>query len=399
MKYTNFLEKMSYLFKMICSSSIYPIFLMVMTLLTIILISKKIKNNKVIVMMIISYLVMYVITIYNHPRTLGRVFDSIATNLFSNIYFPSTQVYLFTLLVIDIITITSMLNKNKDKNYKIANGICFFVTKFLLILILDVVGKKKIDVFSKKSLFSNTNLIVLLELSIGVFVIWLLSLVVIYITNVVVGRIADKAEDSNRLENEYLSSVNLEDNYVYETNHELEPEVQENPVEEAIYAVENNNVIDEKPLSTVTEAMSIQDNLDVESSIYDTTEKDVKDEAVYTVDDDNFSLEDLVISITEDDLDKENNIIEPQVDSNILFDRLINNGIPLIKEEKNDVIDEKNTYTLNDYKTFNKMLKEIREMSNTNIINIDSRLDLRLKLRYSEDEYNLFKSMIKSYSN
>ena len=88
MKYTNFFDKMSYLFKMIGSSSIYPIFLAIIALLTLVLISRKIRNNKVIIMMIISYLVLFIITISNHPRSLSRVFDSIATNLFSNIYFP-----------------------------------------------------------------------------------------------------------------------------------------------------------------------------------------------------------------------------------------------------------------------------------------------------------------------
>ena len=202
MKYTNIFDKMSYLFKMIGSSSIYPIFLAIIALLTLVLISRKIRNNKVIIMMIISYLVLFIITISNHPRSLSRVFDSIATNLFSNIYFPSTQVYLFTLLIIDIITIVSMLNKKKDKAYRVANGICFFTTKFLLVLILDVVGKRKIDIFSKKSLFSNTNLVVLLELSIGVFIIWLLSLIVIYVTNVITGRIVESSSKNKEVEEE-----------------------------------------------------------------------------------------------------------------------------------------------------------------------------------------------------
>ena len=386
MKYTNIFDKMSYLFGMIGSSSIYPIFLGIITLLTIILISRKIKNNKVIVMMIISYLVMFVITIYNHPRSLGRVFDSISTNLFSNIYFPSTQVYLFTLLIIDIITITTMLDKKRDKAYRIANGICFFTTKFLLVLILDVVGKKKIDIFSKKSLFSNTNLVVLLELSIGIFIIWLLSLVVIYITNVITSRIAVKDKKIDELENEYLSSVNnLEESYVYE-------EPQNNDVDsidpklDTVYAVNNDS--------------NESDNLSITNTSIEDNNTDIISDNENNDNNDNFNLNDLVISISDDELINNEPVVEEaKVDSNILLDRLINNGLPLIEDNDKKTEDAKNSYSLNDYKTFNKMLREVREMNDSNIINIDSRLDLRLKLRYSEEDYNLFKNMIKSYSN
>ena len=386
MKYTNIFDKMSYLFGMIGSSSIYPIFLGIITLLTIILISRKIKNNKVIVMMIISYLVMFVITIYNHPRSLGRVFDSISTNLFSNIYFPSTQVYLFTLLIIDIITITTMLDKKRDKAYRIANGICFFTTKFLLVLILDVVGKKKIDIFSKKSLFSNTNLVVLLELSIGIFIIWLLSLVVIYITNVIISRIAVKDKKIDELENEYLSSVNnLEESYVYE-------EPQNNDVDsidpklDTVYAVNNDS--------------NESDNLSITNTSIEDNNTDIISDNDNNDNNDNFNLNDLVISISDDELINNEPVVEEaKVDSNILLDRLINNGLPLIEDNDKKTEDAKNSYSLNDYKTFNKMLREVREMNDSNIINIDSRLDLRLKLRYSEEDYNLFKNMIKSYSN
>ena len=75
------------------------------------------------------------------------------------------------------------------------------------------------------------------------------------------------------------------------------------------------------------------------------------------------------------------------------------NELPLIEDDKREIVDDKDAYTLNDYKTFSKMLKEVRDMNDSNIIRLDSRLDLRLKLRYSEEDYNLFKSMIKSYSN
>lgn len=100
--------------------------------------------------MIISYLILFIITISNNYKALSKVFDSISTNLFTNIYFPSTYTYLFVLLIVDIVTITSLLNIKVEKIYKIANGLCFFTIKFILVLIMEVVAKNNIDIFSKK---------------------------------------------------------------------------------------------------------------------------------------------------------------------------------------------------------------------------------------------------------
>lgn len=389
MKYTNIFDKIECLFKMISSSSIYPIFLGVLLLLTIVLISRKIKNNKVIILMIINYLILFVITISNHSRTLGRVFDSISTNLFTNIYFPSTQAYLFTLLVIDVITIVGMLNRKLDKSYRIANGICFFSTKFIMVLILDVVGQKKIDIFSKKSLFSNTNLVVLLEISIGIFILWLVSLIIIYITNVITNYLIVSDMEKKHKEEEYLSGFDANNNYVFDNQlHVDDIDDVEDMANSPVYTIDNN------------EELNDNNNLYVNNSIIDNSNDNLEEDGLNNLSD-TFSLNDLTISIA-DDLNVDNNVLEekePVVDSDILFDRLINNGLPLIEEKSNDNEKDKSTYTLNDYKVFNKMLKEIREMNNSNIITIDSRLDLRLKLRYSEEEYSLFKRMIKNYSN
>ena len=43
---------------------------------------------------------------------------------------------------------------------------------------------------------------------------------------------------------------------------------------------------------------------------------------------------------------------------------------------------EKNTYTLNDYRIFNKMLKDIKEHNQNNSITIDKNLEYRLITKY-----------------
>ena len=395
MKYLSVFAKMSYLFNSINNFYIYPIFLGIFIVLLLIMLTKKVNNNKIIVLMIINYLLLFILTISNHYRSLSKVFDSIVTNLFKDIYFPSTQVYLFIMVVIDVITITTMFNKKKEKAYKISNGICFFTSKFILALILDTVGQNKIDIFEKKSLFSNTNLVVLLEISVGIFILWLLSLIVIYVTNLIAGRIVLQTDK------EVVDVIDNNDNLGIEVSNDyVDDDISSNVVLEDTPYIEsptiNNTQYIEEP---------IVNDYTLETSIYDNINENENEELNFASDninimDDNFSLDELTINIM-DDLEEPVNIAveEPKVDSNILLDRLINNGLPLIESDVEEKELSKNSYTLNDYKTFNRMLKEIRDMNNSNIINIDNRLDLRLKLRYSEEEYNLFKTMIKNYSN
>ena len=88
--------------------------------------------------------------------------------------------------------------------------------------------------------------------------------------------------------------------------------------------------------------------------------------------------------------------------TNQIFEQIIKNELPVIKEEPTPIaiVEEvKNTYTLNDYRIFNKMLKDIREHNQSNSVTIDKNLEYRLITKYSTEKYDMFKTMLKIYSN
>ena len=381
MKYTSIFEKIQCVGEIINGSIIYPIFLGIFALLVILLFINKIKNRKVIILMAISYMTLLIITVGINFDTLSDVFDSIATNIFTNIYFPSTHIYLFTLLLIDVITAGSFLNIKCDKAYRISNGICFFVNNFIMVLILDVVSKNDIDLFSKESLFSNIDLVMLLELSIGIFIVWLLSILVIYVTDKVSDRIVyNKKEGTDPVKN-YNTLV--ADN-IYEKDNIIPKLKSKQPsFVNTVSNVEANTIRDSFNLSDLT------------------TSSD-------------FNYVNSNISHIEPKVEKNINLVQNNIndnDNNVLLDKLLHNGLPIIKENTKDEISSnrnlnsfnnkniKEDYTLDDYRIFNKMLKEIKEMNNGNIINIDRDLEYRLILKYSAEKYNLFKGMLKNYSN
>ena len=403
MKYTNIFEKMQCLIKIISNSVIYQVFLVIlMVLLLLLLINKVVKRKKVIMLMIISYLLLFITVIATNYNALSKVFDSISTHLFTDIYFPSVNVYFFILVVVDIVMAMSIIDIRIDKAYKIVNGVSFFTQQFILAIIMDIVAHNKIDIFTKKSLFSNTDVVVMLEFSVLVFIVWLLALAVVYISDKVTIRAILKQEDRNSSKDEAIAKQEvLEEaipnstkpvvavsSFVYKARGN-------NQGMEANAGVNGNNPVDKQALNTgfVSNVKANDASVEVPN--------------VMPIEDPSFKIDEFIPNN-----DKLVNLGEREVSANAMLDRLLNNELPLIHENKTlevkkedsivegcEVNNKKDEYTLNDYKIFNKILKDIKRHNDGNVINIDRSLEIRLLMKYPKEEYDLFKGMLKNYSN
>ena len=195
MSYLSIVEKFKILFDMILDFKFIFIFLGVLVIATFLYLIKKIDNRKYIMIITLSLLLILGIDIVINYKELAEVFDNFMTIFFSNIYFPSVYVYVGTLLIVAIAFITSMFNKMLNKIYKIINGITFVMNNILLAIILNIIAKNKIDVFTPNELYTNINLVAVLEISIGLFVLWVLSLIVVYTTSVICDRIGNKRRE------------------------------------------------------------------------------------------------------------------------------------------------------------------------------------------------------------
>ena len=195
MSYLSIVEKFKILFDMILDVKFIFIFLGVLVIATFLYLIKKIDNRKYIMIITLSLLLILGIDIVINYKELAEVFDNFMTIFFSNIYFPSVYVYVGTLLIVAIAFITSMFNKMLNKIYKIINGITFVMNNILLVIILNIIAKNKIDVFTPNELYTNINLVAVLEISIGLFVLWVLSLIVVYTTSVICDRIGNKRRE------------------------------------------------------------------------------------------------------------------------------------------------------------------------------------------------------------
>ena len=407
MKYTSIFEKLFSLISIINTTWINLVFLGIIVLSIIFYSRKKISKKTCFILSTISTFLLIGYVIFNNSSSLAPVFDSIIDDLFTNIYFPSTYAYLFVYFFMNISILGSLINIKHKSTYKTIHGVFFIIINFLFALILEFIASNKIDIFKKTSLFSNKNLIILLELSIMVFVFWLLTLGLVYLSTVISDRIILKQEKKELEKDAHLKNVNVLEatvaipEEVGEKNTSTVPAMNTNLIENN----ENLNTdttpsyhfIPTMPNHSINQQTteSIKDTIPPFMTSYPTHEFATPVNNRNDIQENSFDLSSFIPK------KPERQIIAPMNNNNTVLEQILNNSLPYIQEnpEQIKLEEEKNTYTLNDYRIFNKMLKDIREHNHNNSITIDKNLEYRLITKYSTETYDLFKRMLKNYSN
>lgn len=459
MSYLSIVEKFKILFDMILDFKFIFIFLGVLVIATFLYLIKKIDNRKYIMIITLSLLLILGIDIVINYKELAEVFDNFMTIFFSNIYFPSVYVYVGTLLIVAIAFITSMFNKMLNKIYKIINGITFVMNNILLAIILNIIAKNKIDVFTPNELYTNINLVAVLEISIGLFVLWVLSLIVVYTTSVICDRIGNKrrefvtcdinsdvegidiTKDTSSYNNvltpvEAVSEVKKPSIVTYEIeSNNVEPEVIEevsNVDTNVAYddAKENNsNVVTfddilngRIPVNYYENVLSV-DAHDIVNpqEVFENKYKEYKEKSNIESFQDivNDANEDKVViiknnkakdnlrinTVTLDSLEDKNDTVDTMVTSessgneNIseVTNELDNTGKIDVVTSNKEI--RKDSYSLDDYKKFIAMLGELKDFTNSNNVSIDDAVTISLINNYSIDDCLKFKEILESNLN
>lgn len=459
MSYLSIAEKFKILFDMILDVKFIFIFLGVLVIATFLYLIKKIDNRKYIMIITLSLLLILGIDIVINYKELAEVFDNFMTIFFSNIYFPSVYVYVGTLLIVAIAFITSMFNKMLNKVYKIINGITFVMNNILLTIILNIIAKNKIDVFTPNELYTNINLVAVLEISIGLFVLWVLSLIVVYTTSVICDRIGNKRREVVTCDtNSDVEGIDITKD-VPSYNNVLTPvdavsEVKEPSI--VTYEIESNNiepeVIEEVsnvdtnvgtddvkennsnvvtfddilngriPVNYYENVLSV-DEYDIVNpqEVFENKYKEYKEKSNIESFQDivNDANEDKVViiknnkakdnlrinTVTLDSLEDKNDIVDTMITS----ESSSNENISEVTNEldntgKIDVVTSnkeirKDSYSLDDYKKFIAMLGELKDFTNSNNVSIDDAVTISLINNYSIDDCLKFKEILESNLN
>lgn len=447
MSYLSTIEKFKILFDMILDFKVIFVLLGILVIATFLYLIKKIDNKKYISAIILALLLTIGIDIIINYKELSKVFDNFMTIFFSNIYFPSIYVYIGTLVIVFIAFIVSILNKMLNKTYKIINGITFILNNILLVIILNIIAKNKIDIFTPNSLYTSINLVAILEISMGLFILWILSLIVVYTTSVICDRIGSKRREKITCEiNNEVEVSN--DNKVSTSSQTITPvEVVEEPqpILSSIDTTINNDlldnkVIEEESIETVEETnnnLTFDDilNGNIPVNYYENTlEIDAHDivnpqevfENKYKEYKNNSNIEsfqDIVNDVKEDNvvIIKKNKAKENLKNNTIPLQELENNTLKEntisikeditntkekelnidIKEETEDkkTTTKKDIYTLEDYKKFIAMLTKLKDFTNSNNVSIDDAVTISLINNYSIDDCLKFKEILESNLN
>lgn len=459
MSYLSIVEKFKILFDMILDVKFIFIFLGVLVIATFLYLIKKIDNRKYIMIITLSLLLILGIDIVINYKELAEVFDNFMTIFFSNIYFPSVYVYVGTLLIVAIAFITSMFNKMLNKIYKIINGITFVMNNILLVIILNIIAKNKIDVFTPNELYTNINLVAVLEISIGLFVLWVLSLIVVYTTSVICDRIGNKRREFVTCDiNSDVEGIDItKDTSSYNnvlTSVEAVSEVKEPSI--VTYEIESNNVEPEVieevsnvdtnvgtddvkennsnvvtfddilngriPVNYYENVLSVDEHDIVNpQEVFENKYKEYKEKSniesfqdiVNDVNEDkvviiknNKAKDNLRINtVTLDSLEDKNDIVDTMVTSESSGNENISEVTnELDNTDKIDVVTSneeirKDSYSLDDYKKFIAMLGELKDFTNSNNVSIDDAVTISLINNYSIDDCLKFKEILESNLN
>lgn len=218
MKFSNILEKLEAIFNLVIDSKLLTILTFLIIGTIILRLFNLINNKKTSIIIFLVELIILSLTIYNNNTYFVTSLNSIIDDLFTNFYFPSIYVYLFTLISSVILSICISMNKYVSSTYKMLNKIYFYTYSFINIALISELVVNKIDVLKKESLFTNNNVLILLEISSYLFLMYLVINILFYIANNLVVTVLNKKtlkakdKETNGEQNYNLNLI-LEDNF------------------------------------------------------------------------------------------------------------------------------------------------------------------------------------------
>lgn len=175
----SFIDKLRILLDISKSSSLYIFILALLIFVGIIFITtnkKNAKRNKMIYTSISIFILVTLVVAYH--SSLSNMLKYMMDNFFIVVYFPNLAIYLAALIATNIILWISLFNYKTTKSIKTLNVSVYIIMNYLLALLLNIVNKNNLDIFTQKSVYGNKNATALIELSSIIFIVWIIFLVI-----------------------------------------------------------------------------------------------------------------------------------------------------------------------------------------------------------------------------
>ena len=201
MKELTLLQIITYAAKALVNSEVFILIILELAILLLsIAFSRVISKKFVKTVAIGASLVLAVFYGVNYLDTLSVFMNNVSTKVMEYIYFPSTIEFLGTMIASFGIMLATLANKNEKKVVKIINTAVPITISFIFLSIIEYMNTMNID-FNEFSVFTEPVLMSLNELAIGLFVAWLISLVIYKVDTLVIKKAnAKKIVETNVLE-------------------------------------------------------------------------------------------------------------------------------------------------------------------------------------------------------
>lgn len=241
-----FMDKINVLFKLLFSSPvIIGIFVFSLILMITLFFYSKLNKKIMKFIFIVIYLALIGFAVFKYGRYFLTSIDSFVTLFMANIYFPIIPVYVGIMFISFIIMIVTLSSKNNHRVVKIINTVFFTFIQMLFALFIYIVESNNIDISANSNLYSNEQTMTLLELGMGMFVIWIFILLIIFYLKkadkIFKVKKNDETDDFDEYINDYnentmvlnpISTPIVDTSFNNSTIQSLVPEIQ--PVEEEV---------------------------------------------------------------------------------------------------------------------------------------------------------------------
>ena len=209
MNQLSLLDKIKVLFELLFSSPIViGIFAFSLILMIALFFSSRLNKKFVKYVFISIYVLIIGFSIFKYGSYFLTSIDSFLTLFMANIYFPIIPIYVAIMIISFIIMIITLSGKHKSRIVKIINTVFFTLIQMLFAVFIYTIESNHIDLSSNTGLYSNEQTMTLLELGMGLFVVWVvLLLIILYLKKADKIFKGKKQEEQNDFD-EYINDYN-----------------------------------------------------------------------------------------------------------------------------------------------------------------------------------------------
>lgn len=177
-------EQLAYLVEMIVSSPLTIFLLFIICGFVALLIAEiKSKDKTISKILVYGFLTSTILVAFIYNKSILMLLDSFMDKVFETIFFPNIVTYVLILVFINALLITLLLKNKVKEVYKVITFIATVQIDFLAILTLNTITKNDINIYSELTLYSDKTLLVLLQFTTEIFVLWLIIMFMATIIN------------------------------------------------------------------------------------------------------------------------------------------------------------------------------------------------------------------------